>query len=168
MPSRFPFLKSQTDAYGLIEQFGIAVTVDPDSDPAAAASNSWFGRLLDPNAASLTYTGATGTPDTIAGYTNLTNAYGKGDLRYTAYDWRITLLKLDLTAMTGEVEGAVTIKGKCKTCTNNADHGGEHTFRYVIVRDASKNWRIKEWTLKKITTTPGVPNPLVEFLRENF
>ncbi|HEY9401995.1 MAG TPA: hypothetical protein VIQ24_04840 [Pyrinomonadaceae bacterium] len=172
MPSRFPFLKSKTDPYGLIEQFGIAVTVDPESDPSETASGSWFGVTLDdsPNAFVFTYSddNTTNQPDRITGHGTITNAYAQGKLLYTAYDWVLTSLKIDVATKTGEVEGAVRLKGHCDLCVNNpTTHNGRHWFHYVIVK-VGRDWLIKEWTLRKEKKPMAPPDPLGEFVESLF
>jgi hypothetical protein len=170
MPNRFPFLKSKTDPYGLIEQFGIAVTVAPESDSAETGPVSWFGRTLHNDAGTIfTYTGEDGTTkDTVAGHDNITKAYAEGKLLYTAYDWGITLLKIDIAAKTGEVEGAVKLKGHCDLFVNNPkEHKGRHFFRYAIVQ-VGKDWLIKEWSLRKEKGTKAGTDPLDEFINAPF
>jgi hypothetical protein len=172
MPSRFPFLKSKTDPYGLIEQFGIAVTVDPASDASESADRSWFGTTLDnnPGAFIMTYSDDnTGiTPDKITGHKTVTDAYAQGKLLYTAYDWGVTSLKIDVTAKTGEVEGSVRLKGHCDLFVNNPkNHNGRHFFRYAIVQ-VGKDWLIKEWSLRKEKKPPVSPDPLDDFLNALF
>jgi len=167
MPNRFPFLKSKTDPYGLVEQFGIAVTVDPESDPAETGDRSWFGRTIDASSGAFVMTYSddnTGNPeDVIKGHDTITDAYAAGKLIYTAYDWGLTSMRVDVTAGTGEVEGHVRLKGRCDLFVNNPKkHKGRHFFRYVIVQ-VGKEWLIKEWSLRKERRAAG-PDPLDNFL----
>lgn len=174
MPGRFPFLKSKTDPYGVIEQFGIAVTVDPESDPSSdptdATDRSWFGRTLLADAGTVfKYTGEDGTTtDTVTGHDTLIKAYADGKLLCTAYDWGLTTLKIDVAAKTGEVEGGVRLKGRCDLFVNNdKKFKGRHLFRYAIVQ-VGKEWLIKEWTLRKEKKPTVLPDPLGEFLDALF
>lgn len=172
MPSRFPFLKSKTDPYGLIEQFGIAVTVEPDSDPSETADRSWFGVTLLNDAGSpfvFTYTGEDGTTtDTVTGHDNITKAYAEGKLLYTAYDWGITSLTIDVATKTGDVRGSARLKGHCDVFVNNPkQHKGRHFFRYAIVQ-VGKEWLIKEWSLRKEKNPTVGPDRLGEFLESLF
>jgi hypothetical protein len=170
MPSRFPFLKSKRDPYGLVEQFGIAVTIDPETDGSPDAAFSWFGTTLEPvNTFTMTYTGEDGKKDTVSGHKAITYAYSLGEFRYQAYDWKITLLQIDPAANTGVVEGTVSIKGRCDLCTNNPVHRGDHSFKYIIARAGAKeDWLVRAWSLEKLKTAMGVVNPLVNFLREDI
>lgn len=179
MPSRFPFLKSKTEPYGLIEQFGIAVTIDSESDPSDnpddATDRSWFGATLfnglehaadKKDVFVFSYTNEDGTKtDTIPGYKITTQAYADGRLLCTAYDWGLTSLKIDTEAKTGEVEGGVRLKGHCDLFVNNKPKfRGRHLFRYAIVQ-VGKEWLIKEWSLKKEKKKKAnEPDPLGEFL----
>jgi len=172
MPSRFPFLKSKTDPYGVIEQFGIAVTIPPESDPSETAERSWFGTTLDDTAGAFVFTysddNTTSMPDRITGHGTITRAYAQGKLLYTAYDWAITSLRIDLAAKTGAVEGSVRLKGHCDLCVNNPPrHDGRHLFTYALAQ-VGKDWLIKEWTLRKEKKPAPVPDPLGDFLDARF
>jgi hypothetical protein len=168
MPSRFPFLKSKRDPYGLVEQFGIAVTIDPANDGSENVAFSWFGTTLDKDAFVLNYTGDDGVKDSpISGHKTITEAYAKKDFSYTAYDWRLTSLSIDDTLAKGTVQGLVSIKGSCKLCDKHPTHDGLHRFQYDIIKGAD-GWLIKEWTLVKQKKPTGVVNPLVDFLREDI
>lgn len=145
----FPFLKSRAIPYGAVEQFGMAVTVDPDTDGSPDPSFSWFGRTLDTNSFVMSYT-ANGQTDYIRGHASITVAYARKELRYTAYDWKLTSLSIDDAAGTGDVAGTVNIKGRCAGCTQNPNHEGAHRFQYKIFKGADNNWRVREWKLEKV------------------
>lgn len=166
MPNRFPYLKSQSDPLGLVEQLGAAATVDPQTDPSLTADRSWFGRMLETGGFSMIYTGDTGLVDTISSHKDITDAYVQNKFIYTAYDWELTSLSINLTAKTGVVQGGVRLKGRCDLFTKNKpEHSGDHTFEYQIARGTDGKWRVTKWLLTKPTMPAGGGNtPLSEFL----
>lgn len=163
MRDKFPFLKSTAYPLGLLEQFGVAVTMDPKEDRALTALDSWFGGgLITPD--------GTWTFNTEAPVSNkeLAEAYLSGDFRYTAYDWEIVSLKVDNYGGEGEVTGNVQVKGRFrrrdeKGDFQDRDDTGKYSFTYRILKKDGK-WRVNEWVLEK--TNGGIE--LSKPSRESF
>jgi hypothetical protein len=160
MPNKFPFLKTITEPYGLIEQLSFAVTQDPDEDRSFTAENSWFGRLLlnDP-AFRWEYFDDSGVSLVqLTTSKDLAEAYHSGRLRYTSYDWEIETMTIT-NRTTGRVTGAVNIKGDFTQAVGGAliSHRATHSFELEIVKGNDEKWRLKQWILRRKPLPSGTP-----------
>lgn len=164
MPSKFPFLKSSTEPYGLLEQLGVAITLNPAEDAALAGNGpgSWFGRLLEEQDFLWLLQEADGSEvERVEDRNRLAESYLSQDFRYTAFDW--DLLFLELADNQGVLRGKVDLKGRSNLSGSELKHEGEHTFECHIVKRGDK-WRAQRIVITRQAQRRDPPRSLSEVI----
>jgi hypothetical protein len=142
MPSKFPFLKSSTEPYGLLEQLGVAITLNPAEDAAQSGPGSWFGRLLEERDFLWLFQTADGREiERVEDREQLAESYLSENFRFTVFDWELLLLRI--TDDQGVLQGEVDLKGRSNLSGVEIRHDGQHTFECDIVRGDGQKWRVK-------------------------
>lgn len=169
MPHKYPYLRSSVTPFGLMEQLGIAFTMDPveEGTPPGQRNSSWFGRLLSDNNFTFDYINST-APRESFNKTQMVTHYFTKHFDYAAYDWECLALRITRQAggaEVGVIEGEVDIKVRhCNVCAGANAHDGEFDFIYEIERpNANSSWKVKKWTLTR-KTGAAPPSPKITFV----
>lgn len=149
MSHKYPFLKSSSDPYGLLEQLGVALTIDPREDASLTGDSSWFGKLL---ANDFTWEYQGDNTNERLDRQQFVGNYFNSHTRFTAYNWECYSLSIPEGAAgtTGSLAGEVDVKvTQCAACNGSNEHNGLHRFECSIVKVNGK-WKVNRWILARV------------------